>query len=417
MMPPPPTNRATPDGPRAAPRAVLVVDQGTVLGGSVLVACAMAPGLAEAGFRVGVATAADPAIVRSRLDPGGAIHPLGKRYSYQRHSATVRRWAHRGLLGRLRLWATAPEHLWSELRYIVKLARLIVRERYDLVHLNNGLANAAAAWAALLTGRPFVVHYHGYCEPTRMGRFLARRAGGIIAISESVAASIPAIGVPAERVVTLLNPLTVGPAGSDEDRAQTRLTWGVPPEARVFGIVGRVVRWKGQVEFLHAAHQVLARDPDAWAVIIGDGADGSDGYGREVVELAESAASEGRVVLAGYMGSAARIYAGLDTVVHSSIDPEPFGLVVSEAMATGVPVVASPAGGPAELIEDGVSGFLRDPRDHRGVAEAVARLLDPAGERVGIIQAARTRVADLCDPQRFAAGMAECYRAALEEAR
>ena len=395
-------------------RPILVVDQGTALGGSVLVACALARHAQAFGIRVGIATAVDPDTIRGRLDPGGPVHHLTKRYSYERHSARAHRWRGHRWWNRVVLWASLPEQLWSEVSYLFRLVALIRRERYQLVHLNNGMANTTAAWAALATRRPFVVHYHGYCEPTPMRRFLARRAAAFIAISDSVAASVPAIGARPDQIVTLLNPLTVSAAGSATSREETRRRWGVPTGAKVFGIVGRIVKWKGQLEFLEAASIVLEALPNAWAVIIGDGADGGGGYSDLVQQRAMAPSVQGRVVLAGFMENAAELYSGLDVVVHSSTDPEPFGLVISEAMALGIPVVASPRGAPVELVEDGATGFLRDPLDPAGVAEAVIRLLQRADVASSIAEAAQRRIRELCDPRRFAEAMARLYHSILQ---
>ena len=232
---------------------VLVVDQGTALGGSVLVACALAREASQFGVEVDLATASDPETVRTRLDPRRPIHYLPKSYSYDHHAARAHRWRGRPIRYRLTIWGSLPQQFLSELGYLIRLMRLIRRGGYDLVHLNNGMANRTAAWAALLTGRRFVVHYHGYCQPTSMGRWLARRAAGFVAISQSVALSVTAIGARVDQIRTLLNPITVGSGAAGRSRVAIRRAWGVPDGAQVFGIVGRVVGWKGQVEFLAAA--------------------------------------------------------------------------------------------------------------------------------------------------------------------
>src|SRR3990167_4193057 len=218
---------------------VLVVYQGTALGGSVLVACALAREASPFGVEVDLAIASDPEIIRTRLDPQRPIHYLPKGYSCDHHAARARRWRGRPIRYRLMLMGSLPKQLVSELGYLIRLIRLIRRGGYDLVHLNNGMANQTAAWAALLTGRRFVVHYHGYCQPTRMGRWLARRAAGFVAISQSVAQSVTAIGARVDQITTVLNPITVGSGLTGRPRVAVRRAWGVPDEAPVFGIVGR----------------------------------------------------------------------------------------------------------------------------------------------------------------------------------
>jgi glycosyltransferase involved in cell wall biosynthesis len=84
--------------------------------------------------------------------------------------------------------------------------------------------------------------------------------------------------------------------------------------------------------------------------------------------------------------------ADLDLLVHASVEPEPFGLVLIEAMASSRPVVASRAGGPVEIVAHGTSGLLVTPGDHRELAAAILKLInDPAWAR-GLGQAGRRRV-------------------------
>ena len=99
-----------------------------------------------------------------------------------------------------------------------------------------------------------------------------------------------------------------------------------------------------------------------------------------------------------------RLYPEFDVVVHFSMRPEPFGRVIVEAMACGVPVVAAKAGGPEEIVEDGVSGWLTTPGDVPRLSAALARALSADPAPVG--RAGRRVVEERFSADRFAAGVA-----------
>ena len=163
---------------------------------------------------------------------------------------------------------------------------------------------------------------------------------------------------------------------------------GVPAGAPVVGLVGRLQRWKGA----HVLLEAVPRLTEAHVVIVGGDHPLEPGYRARLETLAARLGVAGRVHLVGYQPDARRWMRAFDVVVHAS-DTEPFGLVVLEAMAAGRPLVAGAAGGPSEIVRDGVDGLLVGFGDAAGLAEKVDRLLgDPVlAERMGRAAAARAR--------------------------
>ena len=98
------------------------------------------------------------------------------------------------------------------------------------------------------------------------------------------------------------------------------------------GIFGRVIQWKGQREFLEAAIAAAGQDPRIRPVIVGDESDGGRAYIEAVHALASQSGLGDRIIFAGYQSEVEPYYAAMDIVVHASITPEPFGMVVPEAM-------------------------------------------------------------------------------------
>jgi glycosyltransferase involved in cell wall biosynthesis len=119
---------------------------------------------------------------------------------------------------------------------------------------------------------------------------------------------------------------------------------------------------------------------------------------HEVERRARATADElgiaGRVVWHGHVDDVPVVMAGLDVLVHASTIPEPFGQVVIEGMATGVPVIATNAGAPAELVSDGSNGLLVPPGDVRAMAQALRRLRDSPDLRASLAANGRLTAAD-----------------------
>jgi glycosyltransferase involved in cell wall biosynthesis len=365
----------------AAPK-VLIVDQGVSFGGSALVGAATVNSMPLPRYEVQLATALDPATLRISTAAAPRVRQVNKPYSYvdqmQRRSRS-RAGSLPALLHRPAGWLDFGSRLVRNTSYTRRLTGWIRREAIAVIHLNNGFENHEANLAAYVTRRPVVVHAHGPCGSARITRYLASRGPTCIAISEVVARSLYAAGVPHDRVHVLPNPLTLDPLPLDSTtRHNARRALGIPPHTRLMGIVGRIVEWKGQREFLKAAAIALARDPHLGAVIVGDVTDAMDAYGDEVRRLTGELGITDRVWFTGFLPDPREVFALVDVVVHSSILPEPFGLVITEAMALGIPVVAANAGGPVEIITDGVDGFLVNPRDPDAVAARVSALFaDP----------------------------------------
>ncbi len=298
------------------------------------------------------------------------------------------------------------------------LAATARRHRVDLVHLNNSIvANLGGLLAARLVGVPAVLKQHGYEWHSRDIRLLARAVSYFLPDSDDVARDLCRLGVPPARLRVTYCPIEL----SDHDRtpaAGIRAELGIPETAPTFGIAGCLQEWKGQHVFLDAAARVLARLPHARALVIGGVPEDADGtYEARLRCQASERGIADRVIFTGHRDDMPRIYPALDVCVHASIVPEPFGMVVGEAMASRRAVVASRAGGPVEIVEDGVSGVLTRPGDPDEMAAAVLRLLTDrdAARRMG--EAGRRRVEALFGAQRHAEVTQEVYEQVLSESR
>jgi glycosyltransferase involved in cell wall biosynthesis len=181
---------------------------------------------------------------------------------------------------------------------------------------------------------------------------------------------------------------------SADDARQARDELGIREGEVLFGVFGRLQRWKGQDVFVEAAAEVARRYPQARFAIVGGSVFGLepeflDGLKRRAAELNLS----DRLIFTGFRKDVARLMAACDVVCHTTRVAEPFGMVVIEAMALGRPVVATRGGGPSEIIDPEVSGVLVEPDDPRALAAAMVALAEDAGRRqaIGARGAARVR--------------------------
>jgi glycosyltransferase involved in cell wall biosynthesis len=301
----------------------------------------------------------------------------------QRILRSVDRRAPRLRRGVLRL-AAALEVLTVTVPYALRLRRWAKERKIALIHQNNGFDLGALILSYMLRV-PLVAYQRGDEWNSPLVRWLAPRVTRYIANSTATKRNLVSLGVRPRRISVIYPPLDLSIFDLKRQSALTLSAFGVPPSSPCFGIVGQLVSWKGQDVFLHAAKRVLERVPDAYGFVVGGAQAGGRAYEDSLRALAAELGIADRLVFTGFRTDVPDILKLLDVVAHASILPEPFGRVIAEAMAMGRPVVASNAGGPTEIIEDGRTGFLVPPGNDEALAARITALLqDPTmAERIG----------------------------------
>lgn len=286
-----------------------------------------------------------------------------------------------------------PHHVLRTVRALRRMARStgarLVLGNTHVGHIYGGLAAASLRLPAVYWQQIIPTRRYGGPLMTRpvLDRVAARVPAEVVVASSLEAAE-------AQRELTPGRRVEVVPLGVDLERIRARAGSGAALRAReglgpgpVIGMAGWIWPWKGQDVFLRAAATLLDRWPQARIVIVGS--TGDETFRGQLDDLVEELGLAGRVVFAGDRRDVYDWFDAMDVTVHASWG-EAFGLVLVEAMALGTPVVATSVGGPSEIIEDGVSGLLVAPGDHRAMADAIARALDPAvAARLGAAAAAR----------------------------
>jgi glycosyltransferase involved in cell wall biosynthesis len=303
------------------------------------------------------------------------------------------------------VWWLLLVHLPEAWRYY----RLGRRHRVGLVHLNNILGSQLAGiLAAKLLRVPCVAHLRDFEEIHPVTRFYARLIDHHIAISSAIRQNLLDLGVPAEKISIVHDAIdpTVFASGESKDfHGEFGLAAGTP----IFGIFGRIVPWKGIIEFVQAARVVCDGVPNAVAFIVGHVSDGDQHYLRKVRQLVKELGLEDRVIFTGYRSDVPYLMNCMDVVVHASVRPEPFGMVIIEGMLMGKPVVATKAGGPLDIVLDGETGFLVEPADPPALAEKIMLLLSRPDLRESMGSKGRARIVEHFSSARHAGQIAAVY--------
>ncbi|MFO0951437.1 MAG: glycosyltransferase family 4 protein [Isosphaeraceae bacterium] len=343
----------------------------------------------------------------------------------------------RRLTSGLALALGAPSAALSTVAYLARLRRWLRQARPDRLQTNGMKAHLLGTWAAPKT-LPVVWHMHDFAGGRAlMARLLRRSARGrknltVVGVSQAVAGDAGKVLGPEISVRSIYNAVDLDrfrPGPGDGEWLDREAGLAPAPERTVrIGLVGTYARWKGHDVFLDAAAQVPADLPARFYIVGGPlyRSAGSQFGPEELAARARALGLEaaGRVGFVPHQPAPEAVFRALDVVVHASTRPEPFGRVIVEAMACGRPVIASRAGGAAELFEDGETAMGCPPGDPQALAGAMARLAADPGLRARLGEAGRSAAAERFDRGRLAGEWSEVYedadgpaRAGLEAAR
>ena len=266
-----------------------------------------------------------------------------------------------------------------------------------------------------------VWHIHEYVGRRPISRALLRRyasrCASIVANSQSVAVDVRTVLGAAAPVTRIYNAVDTREFAPEGDALDLDALAGLPPAepgtVRV-GLVATYGRWKGHATFLEAIR--LAGDPARCRAYVVGGAlydtAGSQYTRAELEGMIAAAGLTGRVGLTGFVDRPAAAMRALDVVVHASTQPEPFGLVIAEGLASGRAVVISAAGGAEELVTDDVDALTHSPGDAAGLAACISRLAGDPALRARLGAAARQSALRQFDAEAFTRAFIDVYQEA-----
>ena len=366
--------------PGARPVRLLLVVDSLEVGGAERQVVDLAVALRRNGYVVTVACSVAGNLSGALEEAGIPVRPLLRRLAKRRLSLT----------------------------YAWRLRQLLRRERFDLVHAHIYASVAAAAIATLGMDVPLVIteHTEASWQTWRarwVSRWVYRRVERIIAVSTPIRRRLIERDSVHPDLITIVPNAVVSSSVPHTDAS-------LPAELRerpLVGVVARLQPEKGVASFLKAAARVALRFPEANFVVAGDGP-----LRRELVAMVESLNLKKRVHFLGFRSDASALMRSLDVLAVPSLT-EGSPLVTLEAMAAGVPVVASAVGGIPDQIRHDKEGLLVPPGDTGALGDALLALLrDPArARRLG--EAGRRRAASTFSHATMVRQIEDVYRGVL----
>jgi glycosyltransferase involved in cell wall biosynthesis len=274
-----------------------------------------------------------------------------------------------------------------------EIADYLRRVKADVL-LCSGYKPDVIGWlAGRRAGVPAVAIAHGWTAATlkvrlneALDRWVLRRMACTVCVSEAMAVKVRRAGVPPDRVAVIRNAIDAA-AFDQPDPAGRRALHGLfdIPRSRVVGAAGRLSPEKGFDVLVEAAARVTAAEPGVGFALFGDGP-----LRGALARLVAARSLGHRFVLGGFRADLHRLLPHFDVAVLPSYT-EGLPVVVLEAMAAGVPVVATAVGGTPEAVEDGVQGYLVPPGDPAALADRILRVLRSEPGRLTLGQRGRRR--------------------------
>ena len=264
---------------------------------------------------------------------------------------------------------------------VLRWLYIIRKERIDVVYVHSIISGFHFGLVKYFLGYRLIYHEHNMASQrpeTAIWRwlfnFVIRQSDAVIAISKDVAESLHILGAPEAKIIVIHNGIDLS-CVSDLERlkreGRRRMEIAGSDRRLLIGMIGHFRQWKGQAIFARSIMKLLAANVDAHYVLVG--AIHDQKYYQEVLAVINENSLGDRFSILGYQKNIPEIMSCLDVVVVPSV-PEPFGLVLLEAMMLCKPIVAFNVGGPAEIISHKETGLLVDNIESGFLGDAILTL-------------------------------------------
>jgi glycosyltransferase involved in cell wall biosynthesis len=310
------------------------------------------------------------------------------------------------------------------LAYLRRLRKLIVESAPDIIH-SNGFKMHILGARAQIRGSRLIWHVHDFVGArlvmSRLMRAHADRPALAIANSASVADDLRTVCGRHLAIVPIHNAIDLEVFNPMGNIADLDALAGLPParEGTIrIGLVATMARWKGHPVFLRAIKEV-AQTAKVRAYVVGGPIYERNASQFQIEELQNLAAElgiGGQVGFTGHVVNPADVMRALDVVIHASVAPEPFGLVIGEAMACGRATIAAASGGAAEIIEPGRDAIVHQPGDAADLARAILDLARDSELRTRLGSAARLAAVRRFGRERMTAQILPIYEGLVRAA-
>ena len=307
-----------------------------------------------------------------------------------------------------------PERFRFDPRVIALLRDVVTRREPQIVQTHSVKSHFLMRLSGVWRQRPWAAFHHGYTSTdlkmrayNQLDRWSLRRAARVVTVSQVFAGQLTRRGVEPERISVLHNSIDPGYAAavSERDVSELRARLGITDRDKVILSVGRLSREKGHTDLVKALKYLVDQPSqvNAKLVIVGDGPE------RPRIERTAAALGiQDRIILAGHAGDARPYFALADVFAlpsHSEGSPN----VLLEAMAAGVPVVATNVGGVPEIVTHNVSALLVRPHDPQSIAASIGLALADLELARGLTARARDQVITRHSPENRLLSLVKLY--------
>lgn len=311
---------------------------------------------------------------------------------------------------RIRIFKNPLKYMTILLKFfptVFKIKNIIRDNQIDLV-CTSSMVNLYGALAAKLAHRPHILVTGEYLSMLKLFSIYFYLLSEKVVCSSNIVSTM----FPKSTKITVL-PHGIDLNGFSPDISGKGIREELGASGSLVSMITRLAPWKGVEVFIKAARYL---DKDVKCAIIAEPVIGKERYTLKLEKIIERVGLKGRVLikLAEYK-DIPKVMAASDIVVHASLRPEPFGLIIIEAMATGKPVIASKTGGPLEIISDGIDGVLIEPGNPRVLAAAISDLLANPDRAEEIGRKAREKVIEKFDLRGYARSLDKIFKETLDE--
>ncbi len=309
---------------------------------------------------------------------------------------------------RMRLFKNPLKYITVLLKFfptVFKIKKIIVCNQIDLI-CTSSMVNLYGALAAKLTHRPHIliaVEYLPVLSP--FTHYFLLLSDKIICCSDMVSRMFKKSG----KVLVKYPGVDLNEFSPHVDSRAVKEELGI--SGNLVSMVTRLDKWKGVETFIRAAKYV---EHEAKFIIFAELVLGKEKYLNKLENMIKQLRLDGRVFIR-ITRCTPEVIAASDIIVHASLRPEPFGLIVIESMATGKPVIASKLGGPLEIISDGADGLLVESANPQILALAISGLLKnpKVASEMGV--KAREKVTEKFNIKEYARSFDGIFKEALKE--
>lgn len=309
------------------------------------------------------------------------------------------------------------DDLVNRLPYVTRLLLHALRVRPDIIHGNNEPAsNREAMFVARLLGKAYVQHLRGPTTASRHTPWLLQQPAIFIPVSRWLGDELLKGGVASAQIRQIYDAveLKASPARLPSATPSLRQELGLADDVVLVAMVGMLLAWKGQDQFIDAVSQLApGATKTAFLVVGGTPERGDVSYAQGLATQVAQQGLTDRVFFTGHRSDLAALLPQINVVVSASIEPEPLGLVMLEAMVNGAVFVGPAHGAATEVVTDGENGFLFEPRSAASMSLKLGQAIAASQHPGPLTEQARQTVLDWFSGRRCAGETMRVYQSLM----